>query len=212
MLEPVRTAVMVLGFAAQATAWWFVARHRRDVWRVMTPTLAAMGLLALAVRTPVWTPRVDAAAAVGVGIAAGLVLYGATRVFVGVVRSWVTFRRHSIATYAQQEGLPLAAALALSLGLSVPGEELFWRGLFQPELAEALDASVLAAVFAWAAYVAANLPSRNIAIVAGAVVGGALWSGLGWWSGGPLAPLVSHVAWTALMISFPVIRPSEVRT
>ena len=200
---------MVAGFAAQATAWWFIASRRRDVWRVMTPTLAAMGVAALALRRPPWAPRVDAAAAVGVGIATGLALYGATRVFVGIVRSWETFHRHSIATYAQQEGLPLAAALALSLMLSVPGEELFWRGLLQPELAEALDASALAALVAWAAYVAANLPSRNLAIVAGAVIGGAVWSGLGWWSGGLLAPLVSHLGWTALMISFPVVRPSE---
>ncbi|MEX0743485.1 MAG: CPBP family glutamic-type intramembrane protease [Actinomycetota bacterium] len=206
-----RVAVMVLGFAAQAGAWWFVASRPRNVWRVMTPTLATMGLVAIAVRRPAWAPRVDAAAAVGVGIAAGLVLYGATRVFVGVVRSWEPFGRHSRAMYSQQEGVPLAAALALSLVLSVPGEELFWRGLVQPELAEALDASALAALIAWAVYVAANLPSRNLAIVAGAIVGGAVWSGLGWWSGGPLAPLVSHVAWTALMISFPVVRPSEVR-
>ncbi|MDQ5832301.1 MAG: CPBP family glutamic-type intramembrane protease, partial [Actinomycetota bacterium] len=203
--------VMVAGFAAQATAWWFIASRRRGVWRVMTPILAAMGFAALLVHRPAWTPRVDVAATVGVGIATGLALYGATRVFVGVVRSWETFRRHSIAMYAQQEGVPLAAALALSLVLSVPGEELFWRGLFQPELAEALDAAALGALIAWAAYVAANLPSRNFAIVAGAVVGGAVWSGLGWWSGGPLAPLVSHLAWTGLMISFPVIRPSEVR-
>src|SRR5688500_18521035 len=117
MPEPVRTAVMVLGFAAQASAWWFLASRRRDVWRVMTPTLAAMGLVALAVHRPVWTPRVDAAAAVAVGFAAGLVFYGATRVFVGVVRPWEMFRRHSTAMYAQQEGLPLAAALALSLAL-----------------------------------------------------------------------------------------------
>ena len=39
----------------------------------------------------------------------------------------------------------------------------------------------------------------------------AVWTGLGWWSGGPLAPLVSHLTWTALMISFPVIRLIEVR-
>ena len=202
---------MVLGFAAQATAWWLVASRRLNVWRVMTPTLAAMGLAALLVHRPVWAPRVDAATAVGVGIATGLALYGGTRVFVAVVRPWETFRRHSIGMYSQQEGLPLAAALALSLVLSVPGEELFWRGLVQPELADALDASALGALIAWAAYVAANLPSRNLAIVAGAVVGGAVWSGLGWWSGGPLAPLASHLAWTALMISFPVVRPSEVR-
>lgn len=202
---------MVLGFAAQATAWWFVASRRQNVWRVMTPVLAAMGLAALLVHSPAWTPRVDAAAAMGVGIATGLALYAGTRIFVAVVRPWETFRRNSIAVYAQQEGLPLPTALALSLVLSVPGEEFFWRGLVQPELADALDASALGALIAWAAYVAANLPSRNLAIVAGAVVGGAVWSGLGWWSGGPLAPLVSHVAWTALMISFPVVRPSEVR-
>lgn len=202
---------MVAGFAAQAMAWWFVSSRRRDVWRVMTPVLAAMGLAALLVHPPAWTPRVDALAAAGVGIAAGLALYAGTRVFVAMIRPWETFRRHSIAMYAQQEGVPLAAALALSLVLSVPGEELFWRGLFQPELADAFDASALGALIAWTAYVAANLPSRNLAIVAGAVVGGAAWSGLGWWSGGPLAPLVSHLTWTALMISFPVVRPSEVR-
>ena len=201
---------MVAGFSAQAAAWWYLASRRRDVWRVMTPVLAAMGLAALLVNRPAWTPRVDAAAAVGVGIASGLALYAGTRVFVTVVRPWEAFRRHSIAVYAQQEGVPLAAALALSLVLSVPGEELFWRGLFQPELADALESSALGALIAWAAYVAANVPSRNLAIVAGAVVGGAVWSGLGWWSGGPLAPLASHLAWTALMISFPVIRPSEV--
>ena len=203
--------MIVLGFAAQAAAWWLLVSRRRDVWRVMTPVLAAMGLAALAVHRPAWAPRVDALAAVGVGIAAGLALYGGTRVFVAVVRSWERFRRDSAAMYAQQEGIPLGAALALSLVLSVPGEELFWRGLVQPELADALDASALGALIAWAAYVAANLPSRNLAIVAGAVVGGAVWSGFGWWSGGPLAPLVSHLTWTALMISFPVIRRSEVR-
>lgn len=205
------TTVMVAGFAAQAAAWWFVASRRGDVWRVMTPVLAAIGLAALLVHRPAWTPLVDAEAAVGVGIATGLALYAGTRVFVAVVRPWETFQRHSGAMYAQQEGVPLAAALGLSLVLSVPGEELFWRGLFQPELADAFDSAVLGAMIAWAAYVAANLPSRNLAIVAGAVVGGAVWSGLGWWSGGPLAPLVSHLTWTALMISFPVIRPSEVR-
>jgi uncharacterized protein len=211
MPEPMRIAVMVAGFAAQAAAWWFLAFRRRDVWRVMTPVLAAMGLAALVVHRPVWTPRAEFAAAAGVGIAAGLALYAGTRVFVAVVRPWESFRRHSVAMYAQQEGVPLAAALALSLVLSVPGEELFWRGLFQPELADALESSALGALIAWAAYVAANVPSRNLAIVAGAAVGGAVWSGLGWWSGGPLAPLVSHLTWTALMISFPVIRPSEVR-
>jgi membrane protease YdiL (CAAX protease family) len=86
---------------------------------------------------------------------------------------------------------------------------VFWRGFVQPELERTLDAGV-AALLGWAAFVAANAPSRNLAVLASAVVGGALWSGLGWWSGGALAPLVCHAAWTALMLSFPVVRRSGV--
>jgi len=32
-----------------------------------------------------------------------------------------------------------------------------------------------------------------------------VWSALGWWSGGALAPLGCHVVWTGLMLSFPVV-------
>ena len=79
-----------------------------------------------------------------------------------------------------------------------------------------------AAVVAWAGYVVANLPSRSLPIVAGAVVGGALWAALAWWSGGVLAPLASHILWTGLMLgcrrepadpgsgSVPAPRPEEV--
>lgn len=201
---------MVVGLAVEATAWWLVASRHLDVWKVMTPVLAGIGVAALVAGPPAWSPRVDAGRAFAVGLAAGVALYAATRAFVAAVGSWEAFRRHSIATYARQGGLPLAIALLLSVALTVPGEELFWRGLFQPELAEALDgATGLAALAGWVAYVAANLPSRNLAFVAGAVVGGAAWSALGWWSGGSLAPLTCHAAWTALMLSFPVVR-SEV--
>jgi membrane protease YdiL (CAAX protease family) len=48
--------------------------------------------------------------------------------------------------------------------------------------------------------------SRNLAIVAGAVVGGAVWCGLCAWTGGVGASLACHVAWTALMLVFPVVR------
>lgn len=64
-------------------------------------------------------------------------------------------------------------------------------------------------VLAWAAVVVANLPSGNLAIAAGAVVGGGAWVALAWWSGGILAPLACHVVWTCLMIVTPVIREPE---
>jgi membrane protease YdiL (CAAX protease family) len=101
-------------------------------------------------------------------------------------------------------------ALALSIAVSVPGEELFWREFVQLELVEALDgATLFAAALAWVAFVVANLFSRNLAIAAGAVVGGAVWCGLCWWTGGVAASLACHVVWTALMLAFPVVRATS---
>jgi len=206
-------AVMVAGFALEAGAWWLVASRRREVWRVTVPALVALGVAALVVGPPAWSPGVEPAAAAAVGATAGAALYMATRAFVVVVRRWEAFRRHALAIYGRRGDRSLAQALLLSVALSVPGEELFWRGLFQPELADAFGGRAgLAALLGWAAFVVSNLPSRNLAIIAGAVVGGAVWSSLGWWSGGALAPIASHAVWTALMLSFPVVRPSRVVT
>ncbi|MEX2422221.1 MAG: CPBP family glutamic-type intramembrane protease, partial [Actinomycetota bacterium] len=140
------------------------------------------------------------------GLAAGALLYAATRIAVPVLSRWQRFRRHVLAMYGRQGTLSLTAALLLSLALSVPGEELFWRGLFQGELASALDGrTALAAVLTWTLFVLVNLPSGNLAAVAAAVVGGAVWVGLAWWTGGVLAALSCHVVWTGLMISLPVV-------
>lgn len=197
---------MVVGLAMEAVAWRMVASRRRNVWIVMTPALVVMGLAALAIGPPAWSPLVDPVTAVGVGLLAGAALYVATRGFAAMVRRWSAFQRQSSSMYLRREPLSVAGALLLSVGLLVPGEELFWRGLFQVELVEALgDRAALAAVLSWGAFVAANLPSANLAIVAGASVGGAVWTALGWWTGGALAPLASHAVWTALMLSVPVV-------
>jgi membrane protease YdiL (CAAX protease family) len=34
-------------------------------------------------------------------------------------------------------------------------------------------------------------------------VGGVVWGGLAWWSGGVLASLGSHILWTGLMLLLP---------
>jgi membrane protease YdiL (CAAX protease family) len=202
---------MVGGLVLEAGAWWLVAFRRRDVWRVTVPALVAMGVAALVVGPPEWSPDVPAPAAALGGAAGGAALYAATRAFVRVAAPWDAFRRHSLATYLRQGRRSLAEALLLAVPLTVAGEEIFWRGLFQPNLVEAVDGvPALGAVLAWAAYVVANLPSANLAIVAGAVVGGATWTALGWWCGGALAPMLSHAVWTSLMLSFPVVRSEEV--
>jgi membrane protease YdiL (CAAX protease family) len=84
----------------------------------------------------------------------------------------------------------------------VPAEELFWRGLFQARLDQSLVALV-AGVWTWLAYVGVNLASGSLPIIAGALVGGALWAGLAVWSGGVLASLLSHMLWTGLMLALP---------
>jgi membrane protease YdiL (CAAX protease family) len=201
-------AVLVVGLAAEAVAWWLVAFRGLDVWKVMTPVFLSMGIAAILAGPPEWSPEVRPTVAATAGLASGALLYAATRLFVFLVAGpWRSFRDHSLATYERQGSLPLATALLLSVALTVPWEELFWRGLFQPELVSALDGrTAVAAVLTWVAYAVANLPSANLAFLAGAVVGGAVWCALGWWSGGALAPLVSHAVWTALMLWFPVVR------
>jgi membrane protease YdiL (CAAX protease family) len=205
-------ALAVAGIALESFAWFRVSRGG-SVWAWMTPTLAGLGVAALIAGPPPFSPEVEAAPAVAVGLGIGLALYVATRISFIVLGRWDLLRRHSLSMYARQGGLSLVAALVLSVGLSVPGEELFWREFVQLELVPALDgAAGLAALVAWVAFVVANAFSRNLAIVSGAVVGGAVWCALCWWTGGVAASLACHAAWTALMLAFPVVRvPSAAR-
>ena len=96
----------------------------------------------------------------------------------------------------------MPASLALSLLIMVPGRGAVLAGLFQGRLDQSL-AALAAAVWTWFAYVGVNLASGSLPIIAGAVVGGALWAGLALWSGGMLASLLSHMLWTGLMLALP---------
>ena len=74
----------------------------------------------------------------------------------------------------------------------------------QPDLVLGRPGSLgVALVVSWAVYLVANLPSRSLAIGAGAVVGGAAWVLLAAATGGVLAPLCCHVVWTLAMIVRP---------
>jgi membrane protease YdiL (CAAX protease family) len=95
-----------------------------------------------------------------------------------------------------------ALVLVLTLLIAVPGEELFWRGFVLPELTDASE-SVTGALLTWAAAVGVNAAWASAPLLAGAVVGGALWTGLATWSGGVLAPIASHLVWTGLMLVWP---------
>ena len=194
--------VMIAGALAETIGWRLVATGRAVVWRLMPVVFAAMAVSAVLARRPVAATRVTDLTALGVGLASGLVLYVGTRIFVAVADRWEPFHRHVVEKYEEAAEVSLGESLVLSLAVLVPAEELFWRGLFQAQLDQTLGA-VAAGVWAWLAYVAVNTASASLPLVAGAVVGGALWVGLAAWSGGVLASLASHMLWTGLMLALP---------
>ncbi len=193
---------MLAGLVTEMAGWWTVASRRASVWQVMPIVLGAMGVAGVLARRPVWAGQVGAAAAIGLGVGAGLVLYVATRTFVWVATWWEPFRVDVVRQYGYADEASRAVRWTTSLGVMVPAEELFWRGLFQSHLTSAWGVGT-AAVVTWLAYVSGNSTSRSLSLIAGAVVGGGLWVALAWWSGGMLASLASHILWTGLMLAIP---------
>jgi membrane protease YdiL (CAAX protease family) len=197
-----QAAVMALGALAEAIGWRLVATRRAMVWRLMPVIFLVMGIAAVAVRRPVAATEVGNGTALAVGLASGLLLYIGTRVFVVIADRWEPFRRDVLEKYGQAGEVTLRRSLVLSLAIMVPAEELFWRGLFQARLDQSLTA-LAAGAWTWLAYIGVNLSSGSLPIIAGAVVGGALWAGLAVWSGGMLASICSHMLWTGLMLALP---------
>jgi membrane protease YdiL (CAAX protease family) len=198
----VDVAVWIVGAVAEAIAWRAAAAGR-DLWRLMPPVLAAMGIAALAVvGVRPLGGDVAAGGAIAVGAGAGVALFLATRVFVAGAARWEPFRDHVAGVYGRARTIPFEAQIVWSLLVTVPAEELFWRGLAVTELGRVLAPGPAAAA-AWAVYVVVNAASQNLPITAAAVVGGGVWAFLAWWSGGVLAPLASHILWTGLMLALP---------
>jgi uncharacterized protein len=197
-----RALAIVVGEIVLMVAWWQVAARRRELWHVIPIVLGVLGVAAILL-APTAETEVTTARALVVGAASGVVLFVATRIFVAVAIHWRPFARHVVDAYREAAEEPFVRSLVLSLLVSVPGEELFFRGLTQRTFAETWLGVGGAAVVTVMLYVLANLPSRSLPIVAGAIVGGAVWGALAWWSGAVVAPLASHVAWTGLMLVLP---------
>ncbi|MFL5735764.1 MAG: CPBP family intramembrane glutamic endopeptidase [Actinomycetota bacterium] len=197
------TPVLVaLGAAIEALAWRLVATGRGSIWTLMAGAMTFLGAIALIEGVTV-ASEVSAPTAAVVGVGSGLVFYVATRLFVAIVRGpWPAFDRHASSLYGARRGLPLWAAILLGGVVVVTGEELFWRGFVQAHLADA-QGDVTGALWTLAAFIGVNVASANLAIIAAAIVGGALWTALALWSGGVLASLLCHGVWTVLMTAFP---------
>lgn len=209
-LDGAEIAAIVAGIAAQAGAWWLVAAGV-PVWRVTPPVFVGCGLLGVLVGDPQFFrhpalpgPEASPAAAIAIGLAGGVALYLGTLAFTSVAIRWGRFRDDTIVSYERAASAPLAAALALT-AISVVGEELFWRGLVQVELSRGLDGAPMfaAALLTAGLYVVANTASRSRPILAASIVGGTWWAVLAVLTGSIVAPALSHLAWTWLMLASP---------
>jgi membrane protease YdiL (CAAX protease family) len=201
-LEPV-AILIAAGVVGQVGTWREVRAGRVSIWIGMGVTMGALGLFSLFTGEIHLTPKVDIPPSVAVGLGSGLLLYLATRVFVAIASAWEMFRRQTVAIYGNRDQVSLPVALGVAVGLSVPGEELFWRGLVGGRFGDVVGSAVVGAAIALAGYVAVCGFSWNLAVVAGALVGGGLWSVLFVWTGGVLSPICSHAVFTGLMILAP---------
>jgi membrane protease YdiL (CAAX protease family) len=197
----VRLAVIVVGFALEVVAWRAVAAGRASVWGLMVGVFAVQGIVAVVALPPIASGQASMLTAVSVGSLSGLALWAATLAFVAVAVRWQPFRRAVEDRYARAAEVSLPTAVAISLLIAVPGEELFWRSLVQRRLG--LTSEIVGAAVAWIGYVAANVASGSLPFVAGAIVGGAVWGGLAWWTGGIAASIASHGVWTTMMLLRP---------
>jgi len=113
----------------------------------------------------------------------------------------------AVRAYVRASGGALAWGGAPAVGRTDgAGEELFWRGLFLPELERAFEGGVVGPLAAWGVFVAANVPSLNLAIVAGRGRGGDVGRARGLVRRRPRG-LLCHAGWTTLMLAFPPVSP-----
>ena len=193
--------VLVAGIAVEIVAWRIVAAGRGSVWRLMVGVFAAQGIASVIVLPPIASGSEPLGIALVTGLLTGFALWAATLAFVAFAVRWDAFRRAVADRYARASEVSLPAAIAISVAIAVPGEELFWRSLAQRRLG--VSSEVVGAVLAWLGYVVANVASGSLPFVAGAIVGGAVWGGLAWWTGGVAASIASHGVWTAMMLAWP---------
>lgn len=182
----------------------FAFRGPLDPWRGMTlamGTLLAGSLLFRAVRRRM-SPTVGR---VALGLAAGGILYGLTRLGVSLLTQfWPAWEHHARTLSAWKSGYS-TPFLAATLVMIVVAEEAVWRGVvarFAIERLGQLPGLVLGAAF----YTAAHGVTMNPLLLAAAFGCGLYWGLLYIVTDDLTAPLVSHLVWDVLvMFLFPVV-------
>jgi membrane protease YdiL (CAAX protease family) len=104
----------------------------------------------------------------------------------------------SVLMYADEGSTPLVLSTTLANAVA---EEVFFRGALYPATETATDPHRGVAVTT-AAYVLSTTATRNPALVVASAVMGTVFAVQRRTTGGVLAPVVTHVTWSALMLRF----------
>jgi NADH dehydrogenase len=193
---PAPAALGILGLALALLALAF--RGPMGPWKAMT---GAMGIL-LAASLGVGAVRRRLAPTLGrvaLGLAAGGVLYGLTRLAVwGFTRAWPDWAGYARELSAWKLG-HATSFLAVTLVMIVVAEETLWRGVVTRFAMERLGRA--AGIVAGAAiYAAAHAVTLNPLLLAAAFGCGLFWGLLFAATDDLTAPIVSHLAWDVMIL------------
>jgi len=193
---------VIAGAGLQAVVWRLVATRRAPFWPAVACAWAVLGAAAVLFGDPRCCDDGGPIRAIGIGVASGIALYAATRIVVTFASRWPVVARSVEATYARSSETTTGVVWLVTLAVAVPGEELFWRGVATPWFVDTI-ARLPGGILAWLLSVAVVTAWSGLTFLAGAAVGGATWTALAVWTGGVVAPLASHLAWTACMLAWP---------
>lgn len=169
-----------------------------DPWKGMT---VAMGLL-LAASLALGAVRRRLAPTpkrLLLGLAAGGVLYGLTRAGVLVLKAawpaWEGYARE----LSSWKGGHAPVFLAITLGMIVAAEEVFWRGVVARYFMERAGAA-FGILIGTLLYAAAHAATMNPLLMAAAIGCGLYWGLLAAATDDLTAPIVSHLVWDVMVM------------
>jgi membrane protease YdiL (CAAX protease family) len=189
----------VLGVVAWGSMFAF---GREGFWRRAALAGTAVGIYATAVQPSrvaglFTTAHPEADAAVGVG--AAVVLYAAFWIGEQLLVIALPSQAAEVQELYDLRGRTKKAYIPLVLVVASIGEELFFRGLWQTRAGFVAGLVVYAGVHLW---------ERKLILIAAAAAAGAFWGGLLAWTGGLIAPVVSHVLWDLAIIVWKPAAPT----
>lgn len=182
----------------------FAFRGPVGPWKGMTMAMGVLLAGALSVRA-VRSRLVPTLPRVALGVGAGLVLYGLTRLGVWILQPiWPAWETHARTLSAWKTGYS-APFLAVTLVMIIVAEEALWRGVisrfFQERLGHAMGI-VAGAVF----YAGAHLMTMDPLLLGAAVGCGLFWGLLYAATDDLTAPIASHLVWDVLvMFVLPIV-------